>query len=161
MPIEKTVAREQIRDVVARYNIAGDRRDLEAFLETFTEDAIYESAVFRCLGRHEIKNYLTEAWRQRSDVPTARFRRHHITTSQIDLTGPDTADGRVYYLVTTDLGLDHCGFYVDRYRRVADFWRIAHREVWMDWAVPESLFVPEISKKLVADTGAAGPPAHR
>lgn len=149
------IARIHIEDTIARYNIAGDRRDLAAFVGTFCEDAIYESAVFSCSGSNEIKAYLEEAWQS---APTPRFRRHHITTTQIDLLDADRASGRVYYLMVTDLGLDHCGFYVDRYRRTGDRWLIAHRQVWMDWALPDSIFVPEKSKILVANEGASGPP---
>ena len=155
---ESSLSREQIRDVVARYNIAGDRRDLDAFVAAFCEDAIWESAVFRCIGRSAIREYLSVAWQPSPGVPAPRFRRHHLTTTQIDLTSDERAAGRIYYLVTTDLGLDHCGFYVDRYRRDDGRWLIAHREVWMDWSHPDSLFVPQISKKMVAETGICGPP---
>ena len=155
---ESSLAREQIRDVVARYNIAGDRRDLDAFVGTFCDDAVWESAVFRCVGRSAIREYLSRAWQPAAGVPAPRFRRHHLTTTQIDPTSADTAAGRIYYLMITDLGLDHCGFYIDRYRRDQGQWLIAQREVWMDWADPRSLFVPEISKQIVAETGTCGPP---
>jgi uncharacterized protein (TIGR02246 family) len=157
---EQAVAREHIRDLVARYNIAGDRRDLEAFVGVFAESAVYESAVFHCEGRPQIRDYLTQAWQAKPQSSMPRFRRHHITTTQIDLAGPDSATGRIYYLVTTDLGLDHCGYYVDAYVRVDGRWLISHREVWMDWSHPDSLYVPEASKALVRDTGASGPPAR-
>ena len=156
--LDSSLDREQIRDLVARYNIAGDRRDLDAFVDTFCDEAVWESAVFRCVGQSAIRDYLSVAWKLAPGVPAPRFRRHHLTTMQIDLASPETAAGRIYYLMTTDLGLDHCGFYVDRYRRDDGRWRIAHREVWMDWANPESLFVPQISKRMVAETGTCGPP---
>ncbi len=120
---------------------------------------MHESAVFSCVGLQEIRQYLESAWQSAPVAPAPRFRRHHITTTQIDLVDDAHAKGRVYYLMVTDLGLDHCGYYVDRYRRVDGRWLIAHRQVWMDWALPESLFVPEHSKMLVATKGASGPPA--
>lgn len=161
MSLEEAVAREHIRDTMARYNIAGDGRDLRAFVDTFADDAVYESAVFRCVGKDEIEAYLESAWSAKPTGPTAKFRRHNLTTCQIDLTGPTTANARTYYAVHTDLGLDHCGFYVDRFRQVSGRWLFAHREVWMDWSHPDSLFVPEASKRLVADEGVSGPPAAR
>jgi ketosteroid isomerase-like protein len=155
---DESLDRERIRDVIARYNVAGDRRDMDAFIGTFCDDAVWESAVFRCIGRSAIRDYLSRAWRPAPEVPAPRFRRHHLTTAQIDLTSARTAVGRIYYLMITDLGLDHCGFYVDCYRRDGGQWLIAHREVWMDWADPASLYVPEISKRMVVETGTCGPP---
>jgi len=159
MSLEQAVAREHIRDTIARYNIAGDSRNLDAFVDTFTEDGVYESSPFHCVGKPAIRAYLSENWNAKPTGPTAKFRRHNITTCQIDLTSPTTADGRTYYFVVTDLGPDHCGFYVDRFREVGGRWLIAHREVWMDWSNPASLFVPDLSKKMLADQGVCGPVA--
>ena len=158
MATDPILARVHIEDTIARYNIAGDRRDLDAFVGTFHQDAIYESAVFSCSGSSEIGAYLEKAWQAVPAADSPRFRRHHITTTQIDMLDNDRACGRVYYLMVTDLGLDHCGYYVDRYRREGRRWLIAHRQVWMDWSLPESLFVPEESKMLVETRGASGPP---
>ena len=159
MSLEEALAREHIRDTMARYNIAGDRRELRAFVDTFADDAVYESAVFHCVGKDNIEAYLQRAWNAKPTGPTAKFRRHNLTTCQIDLTGPTTANARTYYAVFTDLGPDHCGFYVDKFREVNGRWLFAHREVWMDWSHPNSLFVPEQSKRLVAEQGASGPAA--
>ena len=157
MSLEKAIAREHIRDTLARYNIAGDGRDLAAFVDTFTDDAVYESAIFRCTGRVEIESYLRAAWSAKPKGPTARFRRHNLTTCQIDLTGPTTAGSRTYYFVVSDLGPDHSGYYVDRWREAQGRWLMSHREVWMDWCDPRSLYVPEESKRMLAGTGACGP----
>ena len=157
MSFEEAVARENIRDTMSRYNIGGDRRDLAAFVGTFTEDAVYESAVFHCVGKANIEAYLTANWNAKPTGPVARFRRHNLTTCQIDLTGATTANARTYYFVISDLGPDHSGYYVDRWRQEQGRWLIAHREVWMDWCHPQSLYVPEASKRLLAEKGASGP----
>jgi hypothetical protein len=159
MSLEQAVAREHIRDTMARYNIAGDSRNLQAFVDTFSDDAVYESSPFHCVGKPAILEYLTRTWNMKPAGPTARFRRHNLTTSQIDLTSATTADARTYYFVITDLGPDHCGFYVDQFREVKGRWLISHREVWMDWCNPGSLFVPDLSKKMLADQGVCGPEA--
>jgi hypothetical protein len=158
MTLDPGLAREAIRDLAARYNIAGDGRRLDDFVGVFTEDAVYDSAVFRCRGRAEIRNYLQAAWDSEPGRPMPRSRRHHITTAQIDLEGADDASGQIYYLMCTDLGPDHGGYYLDRYRRTAEGWRMASRQVWMDWSRPDSLFVPEASKRLVAAGQPCGPP---
>lgn len=159
MTLEHSMAREHIRDTLARYNVAGDRRDLEAFLATFTEDAHYESAVFRCAGKAAIRAYLSANWSSPAAAAGPRFRRHNLTTCQIDLTSATTAESRTYYFVITDLGPDHCGFYVDQWRAEAGRWLLSHRQVWMDWCHPESRFVPEVSKRMLADSGVCGPTA--
>ena len=53
MTADPMLARVHIEDTIARYNIAGDRRDLEAFVGTFCEDAVYEPAVFSCRGSNQ------------------------------------------------------------------------------------------------------------
>jgi hypothetical protein len=159
MSLEQAIAREGIRDTLARYNIAGDGRDLAAFVATFTDDAVYESAMFRCEGRADIETYLQGAWSAKPKGPTARFRRHNLTTCQIDLIGPTTAKSLTYYFVVSDLGPEHSGYYVDQWREGHGRWLMSHREVWMDWCHPQSLFVPAKSKRMLAETGACGPAA--
>jgi hypothetical protein len=157
MSVEEAVAREHIRDTMARYNIGGDRRDLAAFVGVFTEDAVFESPIFCFNSRAEIEKTLSVNWFITPTRPVAKFVRHNLTTSQIDLTGPRIAVGRTYYMVVTDLGPDHSGYYVDKFREENGRWLIAHRGVCMEWCHPGSLFVPEKSKKMLAETGVCAP----
>jgi hypothetical protein len=150
MTIEELLAREAIRDTIARYNIAGDRLKLDDFVAIFTEDGILESddhgvgTGFHSQGRAAIKE-----WMGGSKGPSAsaarrpKFVRHNITTCQIDLAGPDTATGRTYWIVYTDVGPDHSGQYIDVFRKVGDRWLIAHRKARTDWFSPDSLFRPD------------------
>jgi len=71
--------------------------------------------------------------------------RHHLSTSKIDLTGPDTAKARTYWVAWTDIGPDHAGYYLDTFRKVDGAWLIAHRRVRMDWEADASLFRSAIS----------------
>jgi hypothetical protein len=158
--LEETLARERIRDTMARYNIGGDTRNLPQFLDTFTEDAVYESSPFHCVGKAKIHEYLSVAWNAKPSRPVARFRRHNLTTSQVDFLSPTTAKARTYYLVVTDLGPDHSGFYLDYWREDHGRWLMSHRQVWMDWTRPDSLFVPDISKKMLLERGTCGPEQH-
>jgi hypothetical protein len=157
MALEEPIAREHIRDTMARYNIAGDQRDLAAFLATFTEDALYESAIFRCQGKPAIRAYLSAFWSSSPAKASPRFRRHNLTTCQIDLTAAIAATSRAYYLVISDIGPDHSGYYLDHWCAEQGRWLISRRQVWMDWCRSESLCVPEVSKRLLAETGACGP----
>ena len=149
MTLEDLLAREAIRDTMAKYNTSGDRLKAEGFAACFTEDAVIESQrvtgemTFRYEGRAAIFDWQNR-WRKREPGETmvhrASFVRHHLSTSKIDLTGPDTAKARTYWVAWTDIGPDHAGYYLDDFRKVGDEWLIAHRRVRLDWQSPDGLF---------------------
>lgn len=151
MTVDEMVARESIRDTLARYNMAGDRLKADALAATFTMDGILESEgvpeqdAFRYEGRNAIREWM-ERWSAASatpptgDVRVATFVRHHLSTCLIELSGADAAQVRTYWTAYTDIGADHGGLYVDRFRRRGDAWLIAHRKVRLDWRAPGSLF---------------------
>src|SRR3546814_15629684 len=68
--------------------------------------------------------------------------RHHLTTSRIVSAGPDEATARTYFINYSDIGADHAGVYVDRFRRIDGTWLIARREDRVDWQAESSLYVP-------------------
>jgi len=157
MTIDELIAREAIRDTMAQYNTSGDRLRVDAFADCFTEDGVIESErtpghfAFRYEGREGIRAW-QQRWLMRDDGPEtaadtvhgATFVRHHLSTSKIDLTGPDSAQVRTYWAAWTDIGPDHAGYYLDSFRRVGDRWLIARRRVRLDWSAPGSLFVSAI-----------------
>lgn len=149
MTLEHLLAREAIRDTIAKYNVSGDRLKVDDFAACFTQDGVIQSEaapgdfIFRYEGREAIR-----AWQNRwltrepgaDTVHSARFVRHHISTCKIDLTGPDSATARTYWAAWTDIGPDHCGVYLDIFRKVGDDWLIALRQVRKDWVSPQGLF---------------------
>jgi hypothetical protein len=141
MTLEELLVRESIRDTLARYNSNGDRMKIEDFIGVFTDDAVYELGDKVVEGRDAIRAWLTARRDLPADAPRVKFVRHNLTTSVIDVTGRDSATARTYYFVNTDIGPDHCGYYVDRFRPVGDRWLICHRKVRSDWASPDSVFV--------------------
>jgi hypothetical protein len=150
--LDELLAREAIRHTMARYTLAGDRLRAEEFVAVFTEDAVLasegveESDMFRHEGREAIREWMAR-WSRRSGAaqsPGATFVRHHLSTSQIELTGPDTAKARTYWVAYTDIGPDHCGYYIDRFRKTGGEWLIAERKVRLDWRSPNSLFTTAV-----------------
>jgi uncharacterized protein (TIGR02246 family) len=129
-------ARENIRDLVARYNANGDSGRFDPMLDLFAEDAVLEvpDAVLR--GKAAIRAFLTEVAARTGPGGTARFVRHYTATHQIDVLSEREARGRCYYAVLTERGLDHWGRYLDEYRRVDGRWLFARRQVTLDAAVP-------------------------
>lgn len=152
MTLEELLAREAIRDTLAKYTTSGDRLKAEDFAACFTEDGIIESErvrgaqTFRYEGRKAILEWQNR-WRRSEPAPDAAatvhgatFVRHHLSTSKIDLTEADTARARTYWAAWTDIGPDHAGYYLDAFRKVDGEWLIAHRRIRLDWTAEGSLF---------------------
>lgn len=148
MTLDELLARESIRQTMVNYNINGDRLRAEEFLAVFTEDAIFEvqdpSTPVRNDGLPAIRAWFlgwVEDTKASKQSHRATFIRHHLSTCQIDFTGPDTAETRTYWTAYTDIGPDHGGYYLDKFRKTGDKWLIAHRRARMDWKAPNSLYV--------------------
>jgi hypothetical protein len=142
MTAEEYQARESIRHTLASYNLAGDRLRRDEFVAVFTEDALFESeGSFRHEGRAAIQAWI-DSWggTKSSGGRRPMFVRHNLTTCNIDLTGPESANVLTYWIVYSDIGPDHAGRYKDVFRKVGDRWLICHRNVRTEWRSPESLF---------------------
>lgn len=154
MTLEEMLAREAIRDCMAKYNVAGDRLRVDDFVSCFATDGVIESEsapgeyLFRYAGREAIREWQNR-WRTREPgqdtVHGATFVRHHLSTSKIEITGPDSATARTYWVAWTDIGADHNGYYLDDFRKIGEEWLIARRRVRRDWSSPDSLFVTAIA----------------
>ncbi|HEY3697431.1 nuclear transport factor 2 family protein [Phenylobacterium sp.] len=146
MTVDDLLAREGVRHTLHAYNMAGDRARVDDFVAVFTEDAVFESDGFRCVGRQAIRDWIAGFGRPAEGAAPpkrrAKFVRHNLTTSVIELTGPETATARTYYMVITDTGPDHSGYYVDGFRKVGERWLIAERKVRVDWRSPDSAMAP-------------------
>jgi ketosteroid isomerase-like protein len=134
MEIWELAAREEIRDLVARYNAQGDAGRIDAMLELFCEDAVLELEGRSYCGVEAMRRcFAAVAGGTRSGG--ARYIRHFTATHQIDLESETRAWGRCYYQTLTERGLDHWGRYLDEYRRVAERWRFQRRKVSVDGQV--------------------------
>lgn len=151
MTSDEATARESIRRTINAYSIAGDSRNAALYHPLFAEHAVLEFAgfgpvpSFRRDGSAAIRE-ATAAWSPEpgKDPSLARtaFIRHNLTTCHIELTGPDTARARTYFIVFTAIGPDHMGVYADDLVRVGDEWLFAHRRITLDWRSEASLFPP-------------------
>jgi hypothetical protein len=150
------LARESIRHTMASYTMAGDRLQTENFIAVFTEDAILETQgvpeheTVRYVGRPAIHDWI-KRWRERpkddgNSVHQASFVRHHLSTCLIDFVDQETANARTYWTVYTDIGPDHCGYYLDLFRKADHRWLIAHRKIRLDWRSPKSLMFTAMAR---------------
>ncbi len=143
--------REAIRVLMARYNINGDRGDIRGLAETFAENGVIHFNNESSAGRAAILERLTGSGERH---PALTVSRHHLGTSLVEIDG-DTATGRTYFHVQTDIGPDHHGVYVDRFTKIGGEWKIARREVRIDWQSPHSLNRPQwVRGKPPAERGA-------
>ena len=155
MTLDDILAREAIRKTMADYTLAGDRLRTDEFVAVFTDDAILETDgvpdadAFRCEGRNEIGAWIAR-WKEPSgderQAHASTFIRHHLSTCQIELTGPDTARARTYWVAWTDIGPDHSGYYIDTFRNEAEKWLISRRKVRLDWRSTDSLYMTAVAR---------------
>lgn len=134
----ETEDREAIRQLMAVYTINGDRGRVAAMGEAFADDGVIAFSGEATYGREAIVARLSGGGTRN---PALEVARHHLTSSLIELDG-DAASARTYFQVLTNRGLDHHGHYADRLVRTAQGWRIAHREVRIDYQAPDSLYTP-------------------
>jgi hypothetical protein len=139
-PMERSVAREEIRDLVARYNANGDTGRFAQVRDLFVGDAVMKiEPDDEYVGIDAIMTIFTGTSTNTASSALTHVR-HFTSTHQIDFDDADHASGRLYFAVLTDVGLDHWGRYVDRYVRTAEGWRFARRSVSVDGWSQQSLF---------------------
>ncbi|WP_280219624.1 nuclear transport factor 2 family protein [Nocardia neocaledoniensis] len=133
------LAREQIRDLVARYNSLGDRGLSVEVAELFDEDGVLEVAdaggTRTASGKPSIRDLLEEiksSWRDESGEDRPLYVRHVVGTHVIDLLAADSARGVAYVLVLRAEGLVAGGRYFDDYRQIAGRWVFASRRAVAD-----------------------------
>ena len=141
MELWELVARERIRDTLARYNWSGDALRLDELAHAFCEDGELELR-----GRDPIRGRAAIADLLGGVVATPkaevsgvkRIVRHNVTNIRFTDVGPAEARVACYFTVLTEIGLDHYGRYRDVFVPVADDWLIQHRFVSTDWTAPDS-----------------------
>jgi len=134
------VAREQIRDTLARYNWSGDAGALDDLAETFCSDGALEIRGLEPLrGRSAIAAFLRGITGKIGvAVDVKPIVRHNVTNLLFTEFAPGQAQVKSYFTVITHIGLDHCGRYRDILVPDGGTWLIKRRQVSTDWAAPDS-----------------------
>jgi len=132
------VARESIRDLVARYNANGDSGRFDQVVELFAPDAVMDVDGTVYEGREQIRTIFTSAADSLRDHPGPRLLRHMTATLQIDVESETFARSRCYYQVLMAHGLDHWGRYIDEFAPVDGVWKFTKRREILDGAVEGS-----------------------
>jgi hypothetical protein len=135
MEVDELVAREAIRDLVARYNANADTGRFDAVLELFASDAVLEVEDGAFVGREAIgEMFRSVQSRVVASAPGGGHPhlRHFTATLQIDVDDAEHAHSRCYFAVLMPHGLDHWGRYVDDFVRIDGRWQFARRRVTTD-----------------------------
>ena len=154
MELWELVARERIRDTLARYNWSGDALRLDELAAAFCEDGVLAIRGREpANGRAAIVELLSfgagadddEARRAQAKEAAAsggrRIVRHNVNNIRFVSVAPDRIDVSCYFTVFTEIGLDHYGRYRDTFLPVGDDWLIQHRFVSTDWHSERSTMV--------------------
>ncbi len=140
MELWELAARERIRDVLARYNWAGDSLRLDELAQTFCDDGELEVRGREALrGRAAIVEFLGGVGTPSPQPNCAkRIVRHNLANTRFLEVTSEQARVASYFTVFTEIGLDHYGRYRDTFVPVGDEWLIRHRFVSTDWPAPNS-----------------------
>jgi len=129
MEIWQLTAREEIRELVARYAHCADSGRFEEMVALFAEDGVLEiDGREPVRGRRALLEFLNGV----RESPRGRFIRHHVSSVSITVSARDVAEGSSYFLVLTERGPDHWGRYRDRYALQGDRWVFTTRRVRVD-----------------------------
>jgi SnoaL-like domain len=132
-------AREAIRDTIARYAHAADGGRFDDLAACFHEDGVLEvSGSERLEGRAAIVAYLGGVGRDLAAANTVPYVRHHVSSTLIEVVGPEEATARSYFFVVSERGPDHWGRYRDRLAPVGSTgrWLLTHRLARTDPSAP-------------------------
>lgn len=139
------IAREGIRDLLARYTWAADRGRTDEVVDCFADDGVLDVGDHggTWTGREEIRAQLDAVVARVAAAGSAPAPvQHQVTSVLIDVTEFSTATVRAYFCVLTDVGVDHWGTYRDEV--VLDpadgTWRFARRTVRVLGSAPGSRF---------------------
>jgi hypothetical protein len=136
---DELIAHTAISATLAACTQAGDARKAEAYAACFAEDGVLELDR-RIEGREAIRQWMgAPSVIPQPTGPSPGYVSHHLTTCRIELTSATTAAVRTYWFVITAVGLDHSGYYDDRFRKEGDAWLLAHRRPRTLWTSPQSL----------------------
>ena len=155
MELWELVARESIRDLIARWNYNGDARHMDEMVLVLAPDVEFRAVDDDVLhGRAAVLDFLTGVRDRKDDTVQADPRpprndgrylpagtspsiRHFTSNSRISFESETRAQVRTYYAVLSSFGLDHWGRYIDEFGVVDGEWLITKRVITTDGVDPE------------------------
>lgn len=121
--IARLAAKDEIRELTARYCHAVVDGDAAAIVDLFCADGVFRAHTLAPAGHAELREFYSGGVGGRTHKP---FVQNHV----IEFDGPDHAHGRcsVEIRVLQDgVAYTQAGHYLDRYRREDGRWKFAER----------------------------------
>jgi len=121
--LDRLESRDEIRQLISKYSLALDMRDMDAMAGLFVPDV---KVGREKRGREALRDWLDDTMRRQFDGTS-----HHVGTTIIEFPGPDEAVGIVYSKNEHEAGAEWIimqMMYYDRYRRVGGRWYFARRQ---------------------------------
>ena len=155
MELWELVARESIRDLIARWNYNGDARHMDQMVLVLAPDVEFRAVDDDVLhGRAAVLDFLTGVRDGKDDAAAADPRpprndgrylpagtnpsiRHFTSNPRITFESETRAQVRTYYAVLSSFGLDHWGRYIDEFGVIDGEWLITKRSITTDGVDPE------------------------
>ncbi len=154
MEVWELIARESIRDRIARWNSNGDAGRMAEMVEVLAPDVEFSIRDGEFMhGRDEVLQSLLgvrdaktpSASTTRTTPATGQYLppgkqpsiRHFTSTPTIDFESDTRARVRTYYAVLSSFGLDHWGRYLDEFGVVDGEWLITKRTVTTEGVDPD------------------------
>ena len=129
--VQALEARDEIRELTARYCHAVTRADSATIVGLFCDDGVFETGKTVVRGRVELEKF----YRAIQPPPLPFIQNHVIELAGEEATGQCSAEIR---MVRDGEAITACGYYDDRYRRVNGEWKFAARKFNFFHAVPLS-----------------------
>jgi hypothetical protein len=154
MELWELIARESIRDRIARWNSNGDTRRMSDMVEVLAPDVEFQAVDGDVLhGREAVLAFLNgvrdegadpEADRSKPSARVGRYVppgkrpsiRHFTSNPTIHFESETRAQVRTYYAVLSSIGLDHWGRYLDEFGVVDGEWLITKRHITTEGVDP-------------------------
>ena len=146
MEFWELVARESIRDRIARWNANGDAGRYPEMVAVLAPEVEFEPTPGRVLhGRDAALVFLGGVRSDRAPAVPGRYvpeggrpsLRHFTSTVQIDFLSETAARVRSYYQVVSATWLDHWGRYLDEFGVVDGEWLIVRRSITTEGVDPD------------------------
>jgi SnoaL-like domain len=130
---------ENIKQLRVLYSHLLDSNDLDKLAALFTEDVVCDFGFGLWSGRDELRQNLANVHTQYDTNRTGSYPyMHTVTNHWIELTGPESAEGRCYLMCWVTAQIDRnplllLAVYADRYRKRENIWRIDRCRVDYIW----------------------------
>ncbi len=127
--IEEMQARLGIQRALDNYGFGLDMHDMERWLSTWHEDAIYDVDHPRriCRGHADLQDWVQQVWAQ------FEITNHFTTNHIIDFESPTTATGigkgAVMFVMVDGSYVTGAAIFHDKYEKRNNVWRISYRKV--------------------------------